>query len=802
MIQFRKIRQFTPRGSKKPKKYDAPFKPDITVANIMELIDKSKEIIDSLESKENIYYTLGHVPGETPEQRVERQWLKQEVIPFDIDDIDPNEMQRTSEVVCEALNIEWTKTFVHFTGHGLQLLIMPKHEITDQEYFKKNLIYYKAICGKVNARLQASGLRGVADTSAFAPNRLFRLPNSINAKPGLKPVETKVLNSTIEPIDWNLQTASGLPLVKDSDQVTKKQLRYFKIDKDAVLSGCEFIKSCKAHPERVSEPQWYALLSLFSPMQGALDLAIEYSKGHPDFDADETRAKLEQAEQSSGPRTCENICSMFDCETCENYKQVNSPVSIRGEDFIATRETGFHLMDAKGNLHPQYDDLRKYYLEQNHYINVNTSHFSYNGMHYTEVTDPQVDAFAQDNFRPTAKNTMANEFRGIVKRTNVFDNDFFTTTTDRKVNLLNGVLDLDTLELSEHSPQYGFRSVLPFNYDSEAIAPSFSQHLDAVSCGDATLRANLLEFMGYAISNDKPRAQKILVMAGDGQNGKSTTLEILKAIGGDGVTALNVKDLGNPFHRQALDGALFNILEEVPEFTHKDFWEDMKGLATGSRVIASKKFKDAYSFDNRCKFIMTCNELPKGATPNHGFFRRLLIIPYNARFSGSNDDKFLADRIINDELPGVLNMILEAYARLRANRFEFTASKAIDQAVSAYREESDNVARWLSENLAASDCGASNQDMPKDAPAWLVQASTGHVGASVEEMHKQYQIDAQEQGERSCALRTFGRRLKYWLKVSEVQDSRFSKVDHKRVTISGRKLRLIFGLTWKSDAEC
>jgi len=805
MIQIRKLREFIPKGQTAPKKYDAPLTPDIVFNTIEDLLSSINDTVNNIPESEryNLFCTLHNVP-DTPEGRKEKAWGTQELIMFDIDGIPHNRDDKLDEayleVLADAINVQKESILQILSGGGYHFVVRLKNPIKDIDFFDKNRIYYQVLCSRINDRLRDKGLQGVADAAVFAPNRMFRLPLTLNIKPDRPKVWVKLLHSHLEAIDLDLQKASGLPLLTEKDFISERELSYLRVDTSSVEDECEYLKWAKENQQEMSEPQWYAMLSIVARLEGGKEKVHDYSKYHPSYNETVTNRKAEQSLGASGPRTCDNINSMWKgCSKCVHYKKLRSPIAIKGQDFIATAHSGFHALNAKGSLTPQYDDLKKFYNKNKPYLNVNNVHYQYTENHWQELSDVYIDNFAEEYFYPKAKNTMANEFRGKVKRTNLQNPEWFRKSTNRRLNLANGVLNIDTMELEPHDKKFGFKAILDFNYDKEANAPTFTTMLDGVTCGDKTLQANLLEYMGYCLSNDDPRADKILVCTGEGQNGKSRFLNILRALGGDAVTSLGVRDLQNAFHLQALDGALFNILEEVPSFTEKDVWELIKGLVTGAAVTASRKFKDPYSFCNKAKFIMTCNELPKGANPNHGFFRRLLIVPFNAKFSHElgNIDVNIDQRVIENELPGVLNLVLNAYHALREREYQFTDSRAVRDALIEYKEDMDSVARWVADHI---EVGEPINNDTGSAPDWMTKDKDGNPCADVEEMFTSYAKRCKDLEERPVAFRTFSKRLYGVLGAREVMGQKDKVMGHKRTRINGVKRRVLYGVTWHDES--
>jgi putative DNA primase/helicase len=219
--------------------------------------------------------------------------------------------------------------------------------------------------------------------------------------------------------------------------------------------------------------------------------------------------------------------------------------------------------------------------------------------------------------------------------------------------------------------------------------------LNNVTGGDEALKAILNEYAGYALSNDKIWLQKALVLLGDGSNGKSTWLNILKAlVGGDNYSSLGLKDLESEYCRQMLDGKLFNVSEEIPRQRLET--SNFKAIATGGTVQARKPYQEPYSFTNRAKMLYACNGMPETQDTSGGFFRRFLIVEFNQEFSEANGnlDPFIEDKIVQ-ELPGVLNVVLAAYKRILNETKRFTVSTQTHASLDTYRDEQDTVRAWF-----------------------------------------------------------------------------------------------------------
>jgi len=107
-------------------------------------------------------------------------------------------------------------------------------------------------------------------------------------------------------------------------------------------------------------------------------------------------------------------------------------------------------------------------------------------------------------------------------------------------------------------------------------------------------------------------------------------------------------------------------------------------------------YRDPFIMQDYAKLIFNTNELPKDVEFTHGFFRRFLIIPFDVTIPEHEQNKGLANEIIEEELPGVFNWVLTGLKRLLVNK-KFSESPSIDKALNEFKTESDTVKRFLEE---------------------------------------------------------------------------------------------------------
>ncbi len=717
-------------------------------SSIKELFENLDSTLKQIPEKErwDLYYTVP-VCGDK-----KREFKEQHVIIFDIDGIDNTKHGEYVKTICSCLGVKESETGIVASGNGLHVVIGLKTAIQDVTYFEKNRRHFSALCDKLKLALTRVSLPGEPDPAVFDHRRIMRLPGTENRKEGKAPQKCRILQPHIVDTDFDLIQASGLPAISAADQIQPQTLKkYATPDTNAIVEGCEFLKHCKEKPNEVSEAQWYAMLSILPrlPPNGRT-LAHEFSSGHRSYNHGECETKIDQALQASGPRTCGNIQNLWGkCEACPNFGKVNSPIMIQGPKYIKTQDSGFYNVytDDNGNLKkgkPNYDDLVLYFESLHDYRNLDESRITYvwAKTHWKEITSAALETFAEKHFDPTPLSKMRMEFRTKVACRNTQDAPWWKSSTHRKINFRNGVLDLGSMELTPHSTQYGFRSCLEYDYDPNAKAPHFEKFLHEIMKGRADLVDILLEFVGYAFSNDKCWAQKALIMTGVGSNGKSTFMDVLKALAGeDNFSSLTLSDIKSETSRKMLDGKLFNLAEETPSYAMVES-SVFKNLITGGEATVKVLYKQPYQIALNAKLMFACNELPKTKDTTRGYFRRLLIVPFDVIFdkTGANYDPFILEKLLT-ELPGIFNLVNAGYQRLRAQK-GFSESKVVDAEVESYRKDIDTVRAWFEDAVEVFDL-------------------TSPARASLQQLYSSYSFYCMKVGEKPEVRSTLARRLRH-----------------------------------------
>ena len=684
---------------------------DLDFKSIEEMFSTVHEDINLVEEDEryNLFYTLAH---HQDGKRTKSSFIKQNVIPFDIDGIDCSRIEEYIEPLGEALNVDPKRCGIIFSGNGIHILVKVK-VIKDVSFFKENKKGYQKLCKQINEHLRDCGLPGKADPVVFDAARIFRLPftKNIKEKNNSQTIKECILfNSTFDVQDLSLASigkSESSKISSDKSNSKSKELEnvdYPKPDKDFIMDQCLFMRWAKNSPKSVKEPAWYAILSITSRFDDnnstSKSLTDLYSSSA--IDEADKEEKIEQATTVSGPRTCEGINDIWGkCSKCPFYNKITSPILLKSEDFVATEDCGFSVQDKKGKIHRAYEDLLKVYNKQFKHVSVGPIRKTYiwNGTNFRATNDYEVRNYALKKFKPIAKGFERQEFLGFVKDSNYADEEFLSSSSnDGYVNLKNGVYDLQQKKLLEHDPKYKFLYCLPYDYDPKAKSPHWDKFMKDISLDREVLVDILHEYIGYIISGSRYKYQKALLLSGSGNNGKSTFINILREIAGEkNGSNITITSLAkDKFIGSSLHCKLVNFSEEEPPecFRETGIFKNV----TGDGVLnVQYKFGDAFEMRNRAKIVISYNEVPYLGDTTMGMIRRLMIVPFDFDLEKNLHliDVDILDKL-QKELPGIFNRALEGWYRLKTNR-RFTRSKIVDAEVQDMAEGSDIVLQFVNE---------------------------------------------------------------------------------------------------------
>lgn len=253
------------------------------------------------------------------------------------------------------------------------------------------------------------------------------------------------------------------------------------------------------------------------------------------------------------------------------------------------------------------------------------------------------------------------------------------------LNLKNGIYDVKNDVFLPHDPQILTTIQINAQY-GKAFCPRFLQFLVESTDGDVGQINLLQEIMGYCLI-PVTNAQKCFILCGVAASGKSLFLNVLQDIllNRQNVSNVSLQDLSGRFKAVELRDKLVNIFADLPDHALDDNGL-FKSLVGEDYINSEKKFKDPINFKSTARLLFSCNQLP----PNHGdhsegFFRRLLIIPFNHTVPEGKKDRQLLSKL-REEADGILMFAIHGLRRLIANDFVFSETDVNRNELNKYRK--------------------------------------------------------------------------------------------------------------------
>lgn len=220
--------------------------------------------------------------------------------------------------------------------------------------------------------------------------------------------------------------------------------------------------------------------------------------------------------------------------------------------------------------------------------------------------------------------------------------------------------------------------------------------LDTIFCKDQELIDYVQQIVGMAAVG-RVYMEALIIAYGEGSNGKSTFWNTIARVlgtysGNMSADALTVGCKRNVKPELAeAKGKRLLIASELEEGVRLNT-SIIKQLCSTDEIFAEKKYKDPFSFTPSHTLVLYTNHLPKVGAMDSGIWRRLIVIPFNAKITGSSDQKNYANHLAENASPYIMAWVIEGAEKAIKNNFRIALPKCVEDAIAKYRQDND----WLS----------------------------------------------------------------------------------------------------------
>ena len=275
------------------------------------------------------------------------------------------------------------------------------------------------------------------------------------------------------------------------------------------------------------------------------------------------------------------------------------------------------------------------------------------------------------------------------------------------LNTPSGYIDLTNGTLHDHDYKKMFTQETGVDYTEKVDCPLWIEFLNQTFQNDQELIHFIQKIVGYSLTGSNAE-QVMFILFGNGRNGKSVLLNIIKYISGSYAKTMNATTIMQKHNNSGqgptsdiarLEGARLVVSSEANEGDRID--ESLiKQMTGGDTLVARYSYGRDFEFDPVFKLWMATNHMPKIYGTDEGIWRRLIIIPFTHTVKKENIDKNLEDKLKAESM-GILKWAIDG--AMMWQREGLNPPEVIKQASQDYREEMDVIEAFISESCVVGD---------------------------------------------------------------------------------------------------
>jgi putative DNA primase/helicase len=324
-----------------------------------------------------------------------------------------------------------------------------------------------------------------------------------------------------------------------------------------------------------------------------------------------------------------------------------------------------------------------------------------------------------------------------IKRRTGVERSKFDSDNPNVLNLQNGLLNIETGEFTEHSPNNLSLVQLPITYDLNAKCPNILEFLGQVLHPQDVFTA--FQIFGYCLYKNT-KYEKAVMLFGTGSNGKGVFIKLIESLVGlDNTSHVPLQDLDKDKYGSAdLYGKLVNTFADL-KAERLSMTGMFKTLVSGDTIRAQRKYGQPFSFRNYAKLIFSANKIPESDDKTYAYYKRWLILCFENEFKEDKRDPDLIGKLTTpEELSGMLNLALMGLRQLHKDRGFKDIS--VEKIRKKYDENSNTVNAFLDERCV----------MDLTAPEFYTLTT---------DVYNEYVIFCKERNERPLEINIFGKKL-------------------------------------------
>lgn len=386
-------------------------------------------------------------------------------------------------------------------------------------------------------------------------------------------------------------------------------------------------------------------------------------------------------------------------------KKANLTNDFLAKLFLTDRRDGEHLLFVESdNLLYEFD------IETNIYKPLPTREFTRTVRRFLSDLkhDPKPAPDGETYLLKPKKNITTALTRDVCDSIIDFltDNSRLKTKSSNRITFTDRALDLSTSPPKPHTsspnlPSFiHFKIPLPDPLTPQPPPPLFSKFLNQIFQNNQSLIDYIQLIFGYSLLPTS-KAEKAFFFYGDGQNGKSVLIEILRSLFPDHLLAsAKLNDItNNEFTAASLAGKQLNCATETKAVKLQS--DMFKSIVSGEPVRVSRKYEQAFDLTLNTTFVFAVNSLPSLDGVEMGIRRRLVIIPFDYTVPDSKKDIHLTEKIIKQERDQIIRWAIAGAVKFIKSPNCLTAQLPAEchEAYHKFEEGQSSAVQFFNENI-------------------------------------------------------------------------------------------------------
>ena len=269
----------------------------------------------------------------------------------------------------------------------------------------------------------------------------------------------------------------------------------------------------------------------------------------------------------------------------------------------------------------------------------------------------------------------------------------------------NGIFNYKTKIVEPFDPEKVFTAKCRVNYNPTAQNVTLHNDSDNTDWDieswilelfdDPEVAECIWQILGAIIRPNVSWGKAALFVSQTGNNGKGSICSMMKNLVGEGSYAsIPLSEFGTKFMLEPLIRSTAIITDENDVGTFIDKAANIKAVITNDTIYIDRKHKTPISYKCSLFMVQCANELVKVRDKTDSFYRRILYIPFNKCYTGS-ERKYIKDDYL--KRTEVLEYVL--YRVLNMNYYELDEPKVCREALAEYKEYNNPVLAFANDVL-------------------------------------------------------------------------------------------------------